>query len=112
MKKELNLNAAVESIAATTCASAWHWIFEKTFDPRKMIVPGQITVINLSDIDLPAQQVVVTALLRRLFFEGQCGNALLLRRNLRSEEVRSCKSRSCIKRRYRRAREGGSEMRS
>jgi hypothetical protein len=75
VKEELNLSVAIESIAARLrVLQRGIGVFGQSFNPRELIVPGQITVVNLSGLDLRAQQVLVTTLLRRLFYERQWGN--------------------------------------
>ena len=75
VKDELNLNVAIQSVSARLrVLQRGIGVFGQSFNPKEMIVPGQITVVNLSGLDLRAQQVLVTALLRRLFFERQWGN--------------------------------------
>jgi hypothetical protein len=74
VKEDLNINVAIESIAARLrVLQRGIGVFGKGFDPKELIVPGQITVITLSGLDSRAQQVLVTSLLRRLFYERQWG---------------------------------------
>jgi DNA helicase HerA-like ATPase len=75
VKKELVLNVQSESIVARLrVLQRGIGVFGQNFNPGELIVPGQITVVNLSGLDLRAQQVLVTTLLRRLFYERQWGN--------------------------------------
>jgi hypothetical protein len=75
VKEELGISVAVESISARLrVLQRGIGIFGGSFNPKEIIQPGQITVVNLSGLDLRAQQVLVTCLLRRLFNEKQFGN--------------------------------------
>ena len=75
VRDELDLKVALQSVSARLrVLQRGIGVFGQSFNPREMIVPGQVTVVNLSGLDLRAQQVLVTALLRRLFFERQWGN--------------------------------------
>jgi len=75
VKQELGISVAVESIAARLrVLQRGIGIFGDSFNPGELIELGQITIINLSGLDLRAQQVLVTCLLRRLFNERQFGN--------------------------------------
>jgi len=79
VKDELKFSVAIESIfARLRVLQRGIGVFSQSagqsFDPKELIVPQQITVVNLSGLDLRAQQVLVTTLLRRLFYERQWGN--------------------------------------
>jgi hypothetical protein len=75
VKDELKLNVQSESIIARLrVLQRGIGVFGQSFNPQELIVPGQITVVNLSGLDLRAQQILVTTLLRRLFYERQWGN--------------------------------------
>ena len=75
VKDDLKMNVALESIAARLhVLQRGIGVFGQNFNPKEMISPGQITVVNLSGLDLRAQRVLVTTLLRRLFYERQWGN--------------------------------------
>jgi hypothetical protein len=75
VRKDLGLNVAIQSIAARLrVLQRGIGVFGQSFNPHELIVQGQVTVVNLSGLDLRAQQVLVTTLLRRLFCERQWGN--------------------------------------
>jgi hypothetical protein len=73
-RDELNISAAIESVAGRLRALERGINAFGIFNPSSLVRPGQISIINLSGLDLRTQQVLVTCMLRRLFSERQYGN--------------------------------------
>jgi len=73
-RDNLRITAAIESvIARLRVLQRDIEIFGQGINPRDIIKGGQISIINLSGLDLRTQSVIVTCLLRRLFYERQYG---------------------------------------
>ena len=74
-REKLKISASIESVAARLrVLQSGLGIFGKGTDPRELIREGQISIVNLSGLDIRAQRILVACLLRRLYHERQYGN--------------------------------------